>query len=335
MSYYPKVHAYATFEKGGEKKEHQFELSTLPEDYVDVKVTHSGICYSDILITDHGMIPFPLVGGHEVAGIVHAVGKNVTNVKVGDRVGCHNIRSACQQCSPCMRGIDHMCQKMDALASGNGGFADYVRMQAAFVHPLPESLSNEHAASLMCAGATSFTALTQSGVEAGNRVAVLGVGGLGHLAIKMARAMGCEVAAISTSKSKEKEATEFGAHHFIVSSEPEQMKKFRDYFDFVVVATHTEIDYAPLISMLRVPGTLVIPGIPGKEIKISSFMLCMKGLKIVGVPGCSRKVHKQMIDFCAQHKIYPQIELMPMSKINEGIEKVKKNTARYRIVLTL
>eukprot|EP00026_Physarum_polycephalum_P012772 Phypoly_transcript_13102.p1 GENE.Phypoly_transcript_13102~~Phypoly_transcript_13102.p1 ORF type:complete len:358 (+),score=50.77 Phypoly_transcript_13102:69-1076(+) len=335
MSSYPKVHGYATFEKGGIKKEHQFELSALPDDYVDVKVTHSGICYSDILTTEHGMGVYPLVGGHEVAGIVHAIGKNVTNVKVGDRVGCHNIRSACQQCSPCMRGMDHMCKKMDALAGGNGGFAEFVRMQAAFVHPLPENLPNEYAASLMCAGATSFAALTQAGVQPGHRVAILGIGGLGHLAIKMAKAMGCEVAAISTSKSKEKEAREFGAQHFIVSSEPEEIKKFNEYFDFVVVTSHSEIDYTPLVSMLRLPGTLVIPGIPGKEIKISAFMLLMKGLKVMGVPGCSRKVHKQMIDFCAQNKIYPQIELMPLSKINEGIDKVKNNSARYRIVLTL
>lgn len=334
MSNYPKVNAYATLEKGGPKKEHQFELGALPEDYVDVKVTHSGICYSDLLVAGSGMVPYPLVGGHEVSGIVHAIGKNVTNVKVGDRVGCHNIRSACQQCDNCFRGFEQMCKKMDALAGGNGGFAEYTRMQASFVHKLPESLPNEYAASLMCAGATSFAALTQSGVQAGHRVAILGIGGLGHLAIKMARAMGCEVAAISTTKSKEQEAKDFGAHHFIVSSEPESMAKFNDFFDFVVVCAHAEVDYSPLIKLLRSPGTLVIPGIPGKEVKISSFMFCIKGIRAIGVPGCSRKIHKQMIEFCALHKIYPQIEIMPMNKINEGIAKVVNNTARYRIVLT-
>eukprot|EP00026_Physarum_polycephalum_P009961 Phypoly_transcript_10102.p1 GENE.Phypoly_transcript_10102~~Phypoly_transcript_10102.p1 ORF type:complete len:337 (+),score=45.73 Phypoly_transcript_10102:316-1326(+) len=332
-----KVRAYANFEKGGPKKEHHFELGTLPDDYVDVKVTHSGVCYTDIGATDFefGPVPLPLVGGHEVAGIVHAVGKNVTNVKVGDRVGCHNIRSACQQCSNCTRGIDQMCSKLDALAFGNGGFAEYTRMQAAFVYKLPDTLPNEYAASLMCAGATMWAAFTDPGIQAGHRVAILGIGGLGHLGIKFARAMGCEVAAISTTKSKEEEAKKLGAHHFIVSSDEADMKKFQDYFDFVIVTATKEIDYAPLVGILRVPGTLVIPGIPGESVKLSAMALCWKGIRVFGVPGCTRKAQKQMIDFCGVHKVYPQIETLPISQINEAFDRVRKGTPRFRVVLTL
>jgi len=332
------VFAYAAFEKGAPVKEHTVTWPAhLEDDYVEVKVTHSGICYSDVgwIDNDSGFSSYPAVCGHEVVGVVSAFGAKVTKFKIGDRVGCSNVRSSCQNCDFCQAGNGNYCKKFDWMVK-NGGFARYVRLQYTNVFKLPDNIEFQHAAPLMCAGSTVYAPFRVNNVLPTHKVAVQGIGGLGHIALQIARAWGCEVTAISTTSDKEQEARQFGANHFLLSTDPEQSKKFADTFDFLMITGTKEIDPNYYINLMKTGGAICILGLPGNKMVFDPIVpLIFKAIKVVGGCGCCRSQYQEMVEFCARHSIKPQTELLPFNEINKGLQKVREGKARYRVVLVL
>ena len=215
--------------------------------------------------------------------------RNVTNFKVGDRVGCSNLCSSCLRCEQCVAGKENLCKKTEWLVN-QGGFGAYVRLHCTFVFALPPSMPSELAAPLMCAGSTVYPPFKLNNVKAGQRVAVVGIGGLGHLALQFARAWGTEVTALSTSKDKEAEAKKFGAHHFVSTADTAAvLKTHTQYFDFMLVTVTAQIDWAFYLALLRNGATLCCCGIPGAQINLPSALdFVTRELHLVGAGGCSR-----------------------------------------------
>ena len=332
------ISCYAAFQPGEQLKPYSHQTGKLGDWEVEIQITHCGLCHSDIHLIDNDwqISTYPLVPGHEIVGIVRQVGAQVTGVKGGDRVGVGWQCGSCLQCEWCIRGEEHCCTQSAATCVGRpGGFAEAIRVDGRFAHPIPAVLSSEEAAPLLCAGITVYSPLRYLGAQPGSRVAILGIGGLGHLAIQYAKAMGCEVTAISTTRDKEKEARTFGAHHFLLSSDKSEMQKAAGSFDFILSTVFAKLDWPLLMNLLRTRGTLCIVGAGADAIQIPSDVLLMgqKGIRgsIIG----SRTTMQEMLRFSALHSVRPKIEVVPLSAVNEAIEKVRKNQARYRMVLAV
>jgi len=247
------IHAHAAREARAPLTPHTIETGPLRPFEVELAVTHCGICHSDIhLIDDDWHISrYPLVPGHEVVGTVQACGPAVTDVRVGQRVGVGWQSGSCLACEWCLRGDEMCCAQEEATCVGRpGGFADRLRVDSRFAHPLPDALASEHAAPLLCAGITVYAPLA-AGVQPGMRVGVVGIGGLGHLALQFARAMGAEVTAFSTTPGKAAEAERFGAHHFVVSSDARQMEQAKGTLDYVLSTVTAPLDWPVWLDVLR------------------------------------------------------------------------------------
>jgi len=323
-----------------EKLEKQtITLPPLQSDEVEIKVLYCGICHSDLHILDgHWQTIFPCVVGHEIVGKVTTLGSQVTHLEVGQIVGVGWQKSCCQNCQYCRQGMEQYCEEGEATCMGNyGGFAEYHQTKAIFAIPIPKGLSFPHVSCLMCGGATTFTSLKDYDVKPYHKIAVIGIGGLGHLAIKWGVKWGCEVTAFSTSSNKEEQAKSFGAHNFVVySSEtqklsPEAKKKYSLYFDFILVTIPYKISSRLLLSCLKKTGKMCYVSEGGLEFDANPSDLFFGCGKSIG--GCSTSsigsLHT-MIDFANRHQVLPQIEIFPVDKINEAIEKVKKNQIQYK-----
>lgn len=337
--------AYATFEVKGEAKPWEFELHELGAEDVELKLTHSGVCHSDIhsIDGDWGIPNFPLVAGHELLGEVTAVGANVTKFKIGDRIGVGPQANSCGACRQCQRNSETYCtagmvqtynSKLPDGYITKGGYAQYHRTNAKFAFKIPENLDPAGAAPLLCAGVTVFTPLKECGVDYKSKVAVVGLGGLGHVALKIARAMGAEVTAISTSASKEAECKSFGAHEFIVSTDDAQMAAAAGQFDVILNTSSASLDWAKYLSLLQARGTWVQLGAPPCSIGLAPFQLIFKGISFRGSLIGSPRDFEDMFELCGRHNIVCAVETVPVSKINEALQKVRDNKARYRMVLT-
>ncbi|MCB9478511.1 MAG: NAD(P)-dependent alcohol dehydrogenase [Deltaproteobacteria bacterium] len=330
-----KVHAYAAPSAGAALEPFEYELGKMGPNDVDIEVTHCGICHSDVHIVDNNWqaTTYPSVPGHEVIGKVAAVGDLVTHLQVGQRVGVGWQKSACGHCPECVSGDSNLCSNSQATALGNyGGFADLVRTDARFVFPIPDDLPSEHAAPLLCAGATVYSPLLSHGITGASHVGVIGIGGLGHLALQFYRAWGCEVTAFSTSPDKEAEARQHGAHRFVVSTDPAQLEAAAGSLDLILNTIHHDLNWETYLGTLRTNGRLCFVGVPG-EIKIQAFNLLggQKGMtgSVIGSPATIA----EMLEFAARHNIRAQIETYPMGKANEALDHVRSNKARYRVVL--
>lgn len=306
-----------------------------PQD-VEIAVSHCGICHSDLhlISNDWGISKYPFIPGHEIIGTVAAVGSGVRALSQGQRVGLGWQSNSCGVCEWCARGLENLCPGLEATCiHRNGGYADSVRANARFVIPIPEALDSERAAPLLCAGITVYSPLRTHGVNPSSRVGVVGIGGLGHLAIQFARAFGAHVTAFSTSAGKEEEARALGADNFVNSRESKHMKDMAGTQDFILTTANADQDWSTFIQALRPLGTLCFVGVPPAPVTIQAFPVISGGRAVTGSPIGSPFRIREMLDVAARHRVQAQTEAFPMARANEAIEKVKKSKVRFRAVL--
>jgi alcohol/geraniol dehydrogenase (NADP+) len=329
------IKAYAAHGCGQALEPFTYDPAPLGPHDVEIAVTHCGICHSDVHMIDNDwkLTRYPLVPGHEVIGTVAAMGPAVTHVKKGQRVGLGWQSGSCMECEWCIRGDDTCCPKEQATIVGrHGGFGSAVRADGRFAIPIPEGLTSETVAPLLCGGATVYTPLVNYAGSA-SRVGVIGIGGLGHLAIRFARAMGCEVTAFSTSPDKHAEAKTFGAHNFVVSKDAEQLRRATASIDVLLSAVTADLDWETWLRILRPKGTLVVLGASPGKLNVAVNSLISTHKSISGSAIGTRSIIREMLDFAARHGIGAQTEVVPMGEVNAAIEKVRTNRARYRMVL--
>lgn len=313
-----------------------YEPEALGPNDVEINISHCGVCHSDIHILDGDWgAPFPAVAGHEIIGTVSALGEQVTHLKMGQRVGVGWQAGSCLECEWCMRGEENLCPNSRATCRGRyGGFAEAIRVDGRFAHPIPDELETTQAAPLLCAGITVYSPLRHFGVHSTSRVGVIGIGGLGHLGVQFAAAFGCEVTAFSTSPNKEAEARMLGAAHFVASSDVNALKHARNSLDFILCTVNVQLDWNAYLRILRPNGVLCLVGaIPG-EISLPVSPIIGGQRSVRGGSIGSRSAMREMLDFAVRHHITAQVETMPMTEINAALERVRGNHARYRVVLT-
>lgn len=311
-----------------------------PVGHVDVRITHCGICHSDLHQIDNswGVASFPLVPGHEIVGVVEAVGDSVDDFEVGDRIAIGVQRGCCESCDQCKAGLEHICPEITKTYAGpgkdKGGFATSIRYPARWLFKCPDHLLPEHVAPLMCAGITTFSPLKRH-AKRGDKVGVIGIGGLGHLALQFAKAMKCEVVAISRSVSKTEEAIGFGASRMLISSDEDAMKVAAGSFDVILNTVSGNAPLDPIFALLKPRGKLVCVGLPEKTEKSQLFLhsAVLAERELVGSYLGPRADYGAMLRFAARHGVKPQVELMQASQVNEAVARVRENRARYRIVL--
>ena len=331
-----KIRAYATTGQGKPLQPFEFDPGPLGDEQVEIKVSHCGICHSDLSILDNewGFSTYPLVAGHEVAGTVVAAGPQVKRVKVGDRVGLGWFSHSCMSCPQCLAGDHNLCSTVQATMIGRfGGFADRVRCDWLWATPLPDAIADVSAGPLFCGGITVFNPIIQCGVQPTQRVGVVGIGGLGHLALQFLNKWGCEVTAFTSSDSKRDEAVKFGAHHVTNSRDSAQLQKLAGSLDFILVTANATLDWPAMIGALAPRGRLHFVGAVLEPVPVSVFSLLNGQKTVSGSPLGSPATTAKMLEFCARHSIAPTIELYPMSRINEALDRLRAGKARYRIVL--
>lgn len=331
----PTVTGWAALAKSRPLESFSYPAPELGPHDVRVTVEACGVCFTDVQAIDdfYGITTFPFVPGHEIAGRVEAVGRGVVEFDTGDRVGIGWQGRSCGECQWCLRGEEQLC--IDIADAGtwerHGGFADSVTVDARFAYPLPAALPSDVAAVLMCAGASVYAPLRRYAAEARGSVAIFGIGGLGHLAIQFARALGYEVTAFSTSPAKEEEAVGFGANRFVVVGDRGRMRPFDYAFDLALCTTHGSFDWEEVMDTLVKRGRLVLVGFP--DMSLDPTDLVAHELSITGSFIGNRATVRQMLSFAAAHQIAPRIERLPMAQVNEAIARLKANQVRYRLVL--
>ena len=315
---------------------YHYDPGTLGPHDVEIAITHCGICHSDLhlISNDWGVSQYPFIPGHEIIGTVADVGDAVRLLAVGQRVGLGWQSNSCGECEWCSRGLENLCPASEGTCvHRNGGYADSVRANARFVIPIPDALKSEAAAPLLCGGITVYNPLRAHGVNPSSRVGIVGIGGLGHIAIQFARVFGAEVTAFSTSANKEEEARALGAQHFVNSRESKALKEVAGTMDLVLTTINADQDWGLYIQALRPTGTLCFVGVPPSPVSIHAFPLISGHKTITGRNTGSPWQLKEMLDVAARHGVKAQVELFPMAKANDAIDKVKKNKVRYRAVL--
>ncbi|MEE2565893.1 NADPH-dependent aldehyde reductase Ahr [Hyphobacterium marinum] len=333
------IRSYAAFEPKGTLKPHEFDPGPLPAAEVEIAVETCGLCHSDLSLIndDWGMSEYPLVPGHEIIGRVVETGAGVTHLSKGQRVGVGWFAHSCLTCQHCMSGDHNMCGQASGVAASwngrTGGFADRVRSQAAWAVPLPEGVDAEKAGPLFCGGITVFNPLVQYGIRPTDRVGVIGIGGLGHLALKFLKAWGCEVTAFTSSDSKADEARGFGAHRVVNSRDKAALKAEAGRYDLVLSTVNVPLEWSSYMAALAPRGRLHMVGAVLDPMEISAFSLIGKQKDVSGTSVGAPSTIATMLDFCARHGITAQTEHMKMSLVNEAIAHLEAGKARYRIVL--
>jgi alcohol/geraniol dehydrogenase (NADP+) len=287
-----------------------------------------------MLNNDWGMSKFPLVPGHEVIGTVELIGEQVKHLEVGQRVGVGWFSNSCMNCEWCMSGDHNLCGTTEGIIlDRHGGFANRVRIDATWAIPIPHRINLESAGPLMCGGITVFNPILQLGIKPTHRVGVIGIGGLGHMALKFLDAYGCEVTAFSSSESKEEESKKFGANTFINSLNSNSLGKIAGSHDFIISTVNVQMDWTAYINTLRPKGRLHIVGAVMEPISIPVFPLLLGQKSVSASPLGSPSSMSVMLEFAARHQIEPMVEIYPMDKVNDAMEKLKSGEPRYRLVL--
>jgi uncharacterized zinc-type alcohol dehydrogenase-like protein len=333
MAQIPGLAAHAA---GSELLPLKYDPGKLGAREVEIAITHCAICHSDLhlIANDWGISQYPFIPGHEIVGTVAALGSEVRSLEVGQRVGLGWQSNSCGQCEWCMSGQENLCASSEGTCvHRHGGYADRVRANARFVVPIPDALPSEQTAPLLCGGITVYNPLRINGVNPSTRVGVVGIGGLGHLAIQFARAFGAEVTAFSTTLAKEEEARSLGAHHFVNSRETKSMKEVTGALDFLLTTVNADQDWGAYLQALRPNGTLWFVGVPPSPVSVHAFPLISGQRTIGGSPVGSPFRLREMLDVAARHGVKATTERFPMDKANEAIDKVKKGKVRYRAVL--
>jgi uncharacterized zinc-type alcohol dehydrogenase-like protein len=328
------IMGYAARGVGEPLKPSTYKPPPLGEHEVRVSITHCGVCHTDIHAIDdyYGITAYPFVPGHEIVGYVSALGPQVSELKEGDRVGIGWQGRSCGQCEWCLKGEEQLCMHIVQAATWlpYGGFSSSVVADSRFAYPLPDGMPSEFASVLMCAGITVYSPLRSFATTPARKLGVIGVGGLGHLALQFARALGYEVTAISSSPDKKKQALAFGADHFVVSDQA-SLSELEFTFDLLLCTASGKIDWVALLDTLKKDGKMILVGFP--DVELNSTDLVAHQLSIVTSFLGNRARMREMLSFAQAQAITPAIELMPMSQVNEALQRVRENKARYRIVL--
>jgi len=329
------VKAYAAMEAGQALVPYEYELGNLGADEVDIEVLHCGICHSDIsmLNNDWGFSAYPLVAGHEVIGRVKAMGERVHHLNTGDLVGLGWHAGYCMECSECMSGHHNTCGSAQMTIVGrHGGFGDHVRAKAPAVFALPKGIDAAEAGPLLCGGITVFAPILDH-VSPTDQVAVIGIGGLGHLAIQFLNKWGCEVTAVTRSKDKVAEAKEMGAHHVVTPQQLESGEAGLGRFKMVLSTVNVSMNWAAILETLAPRGRIHSVGAVDVPLEIPIFPLIMGERSVGASPVGSPDVICSMLEFAARHDIKPLTEHFEMARINEALEHLKSGKARYRVIL--
>jgi len=309
-----------------------------------IEIAYAGVCHSDIHTVrgEWGPIAYPQVVGHEIVGVVTEVGEDVTRHRVGDRVGVGCMVNSCRECVNCLAGMENYCQKGNTQTYAGvdrdgtvtqGGYSTHVVVDEDFVLKVPESIPYEAAAPLLCAGITTYSPLAHWNAGPGTKVAVVGMGGLGHMAVKIAHAMGAEVTVLSQTLSKRDDGLRFGADHYYATSDAATFDTLANEFDLIVNTVSAPVDLQQYLQLLRLDGTMVNVGAPAEPLPISVFAL-MGNRRSYAASGIGSIAETQeMLDFCAQHGIAPEIELIDAASVNDAYERVLKSDVRYRFVI--
>jgi uncharacterized zinc-type alcohol dehydrogenase-like protein len=332
----PTFHAYAASSAKGPLKPFSFDPGELGPEEVEIKVTHCGICHSDLSMLDNewGMSNYPFVPGHEVTGTVAALGTEAKGLEIGQRVGLGWWSHSCLSCHECLSGDHHLCQTVQGTIFGrHGGFADRVRAQWTWVRPIPEALDLAKAGPLLCGGVTVFAPFLIHNVPSTARVGIIGIGGLGHMALQFANKWGCEVHAFTTSDNKEAEAKKLGAHFVHNTKQDGALKKIGRSLDLIISTINAPQDIGGLLDTLKPKGQLHNVGAVLKPLEVPAFSLILGQKSVSGSPAGSPTAMDDMLLFSARHSIAPITETFPMSKVNDALDRLRSGKARYRIVL--
>ncbi len=329
------VQAFAAHEPAGKLEPFEYELDELGRQDLDVEVVSCGICHSDLSMLDNEwqITRYPFVGGHEVIGKVAAVGEDVEGYSVGDHVGVGWNSRSCMHCNQCITGNQNLCGEVEGTITHQyGGFGDRLRCHSAWALKLPAQLDLKSSGPLLCGGVTVFSPLVEFDVSPLSRIAVVGIGGLGHLALQFCRAWGCEVTAMSRGRSKEDEARQLGAHDFIATSEDGALENSVGRFDMVLNTTNADLDWDSYVALLAPKGRLHTVG-AAEKVEASVFPMIMGQKSLSSSPTGNIGAMRSMLEFADRHQISPMTEFFPFNEINEALDRLRNGSPRYRVVL--
>ena len=325
-----------------------FERREAGPNDVLIEILYCGVCHSDIhqVRSEWGPARYPMVPGHEIVGRVVKVGSDVKKFKEGDLAGVGCMVDSCRECGNCTNGFEQFCEKgksvwtynsveKDGVTPTYGGYSNHIVTDENFVLRVSDKLPLEAVAPLLCAGITTYSPLRKWKVGNGHKVGVLGLGGLGHMAVKFASSFGAEVTMLSTSPEKEADARRLGAHHFCLTTDKQQVKQYTNYFDFIIDTVSAPHDYDMYLKLLRSYGVHICVGIPPEPIKINGFILLANGRSIHGSSIGGIPETQEMLDYCAEHKIVSDVEVININYINDAYERILKSDVKYRFVIDL
>jgi uncharacterized zinc-type alcohol dehydrogenase-like protein len=314
---------------------------------VQIEILYCGVCHSDIhqVRDEWGGAIFPMVPGHEIVGRVARVGGNVSKFAVGDLAGVGCFVDSCRSCDPCKRGLEQFClngaaftyngTEMDRTTPTYGGYSAQIVLAERYTLKVPSGLDLAAAAPLLCAGITTYSPLRQWKCGPGDRVGVVGLGGLGHMAVKLAASMGAEVTVLSTSRAKEADARRLGAHAFELTSEPAALGKLSGRFDLLIDTISVDHDLNAYLGLLRTEGAMVVVGVPAAPASVAAMSLIQGNKKLAGSMIGGIAETQEMLDYCAARKIAADVEVIPIQKINEAYERMIRSDVRYRFVIDI
>ena len=339
--------AYAALDPKTPLQPFSFDRRALRTDDIHIKIHFCGVCHSDIhqARDEWGGSIYPMVPGHEIVGEVVSTGSGVTKFKAGDLVGVGVMVDSCCSCKNCNNDQEQYCEEgmtgtyngleRDGKTIAQGGYSSEIVVKERFVLHISSKLDLAATAPLLCAGITTYSPLVFAGVKPGQKVAVVGLGGLGHMGVKFAVSFGADVTVISTSPSKEADAARLGAHHFLLSTDEAAMKKHASHFDVILDTVSANHDYTAFLDMLDIEGKLLIVGLPSKEPSLSPFSLISKRRSIIGSMIGGIKETQEMLDYCAEKNIVSDVEVIPIQYINDAYSRMLKSDVKYRFVIDL
>ena len=340
-----KTRGYAALSAKSNLVSYEFNRRDLGEHDVALDISYAGICHSDIhqVAEEWGPAIFPMVPGHEIAGVVTSVGSKVSKFSVGDKIGVGVFVDSCRKCTSCVKGLQQYCVEgmtgtyngleRDGVTIAMGGYSNNFVINEDYAVRIPDNLSLSGVAPLLCAGITLYSPIMHWKVQAGTKVAVMGLGGLGHMGVKFAAAMGAEVTVLSHSPSKQADAFAMGAHHFVSTKDAENLKPLAKSFDLILNTVSAELDINDYLNLLKLDGTLVVIGLPGTPYSVHAGTLLngrrsLSGSMIGGIPEM-----QEMLDFCAEHQIVSDVEVIKADYINEAYKRTVASDVKYRFVI--
>ncbi|MBK8222862.1 MAG: NAD(P)-dependent alcohol dehydrogenase [Candidatus Obscuribacter sp.] len=342
-----KTRAYAAQKPGDTLKPFEIERREPTATDVLIRIKFCGVCHSDVhqVKDEWGGARFPMVPGHEITGVVEKVGDQVSRFKPGDRVGVGCLVDSCKECHSCKAGLEQYCEdrpvltyndvELDGKTPTLGGYSNFITVRERFVVNIPDSLPLDKAAPLLCAGITTYSPLVHWQAGPGKSVAVVGMGGLGHMAVKLAHAMGAKVTVISRSLNKKKDAEAMGADGYVATADPQAVEKAQNQFDLIINTVSSAADMNTYLGMLKRDGVMVLVGAPNESLPVSPFALIPKRKTLAGSTIGGMPETQEMLDFCGQHQLGADIEVITIDKINEAYERLLKSDVRYRFVIDM